>query len=138
MVEATAPASKRFAVRTASLRDAAGALPIDCVARVDGSLAYAPCGTAHDGEFVGTYTITPLDVPYDAEKVPAAATTGCGNLTNSFVGAARTDLRSGYVGPASGSDWLGSDQTYACYALVTGADKIRGSVKGIGSGPLPR
>ncbi len=138
MVEATAPASKQFVVRTASLRGAADALPIACVARTGGALAYAGCDTTHDGEFVGTYTITPLNLPFDAQKVPASANTGCGNAMTSYVGAARTDLRAGYVGPTSGADWLGSDQTYACYALVTGADKLRGSIKGIGSGPLPR
>jgi Septum formation len=138
IVEATAPASKQFVARTASLRGAASALPIACVARTGGALAYAGCDTSHDGEFVGTYTITPMDLPFDAQKVPASATTGCGNAMTSYVGAARTDLRAGYVGPTSGADWLGSDQTYACYALASGADKLRGSVKGIGSGPLPR
>lgn len=138
MVEATAPASKNFVARTATLRGAASALPIACVARIDGALAYAGCDTTHDGEFVGTYTITPFNLPFDAQKVPASANTGCGNAMTSYVGAARTDLRAGYVGPTTGSDWLGSDQTYACYALVTGAGKLRGSIKGIGSGALPR
>jgi Septum formation len=138
MVEATAPASKRFVARTASLRGAASSLPIGCVARVDGALAYAPCESAHEGEFVGTYTITPIDVPFDAQKVPASANTGCGVQTGNYVGATRADLRAAYVGPTTGGDWLGSDQTYACYAMVTGGGPVRGSVKGIGAGPLPR
>jgi len=39
-------------------------------------------------------------------------------------------------GSLSASDWLGSDQTFACYVLTTGGHKIQNSVKGIGHGPL--
>jgi hypothetical protein len=72
MVESAAPASKRFLPRTATLRGAVNALPIACVARVDGALAYSPCDTPHDGEFVGTYTITPLDLPFNAPPATSA------------------------------------------------------------------
>jgi hypothetical protein len=140
VVEAAAPGSKRFVPRTAGLRNAlqSGGLQIACVARDGGGeMAYAPCEQPHDGEFTGSYTITPPDAPFDAEKVRAAATSGCVQAVTGYVGAARTDLRAGYVGPTSSSDWLGSDQTYACYALVTGAEKLRGSVNGIATGPLP-
>jgi hypothetical protein len=141
VVEAAAPASKRFVARTTSLRDGlkADGLGIACVARDGaGEMAYTPCEQSHDGEFTGTYTITPPDAPFDAEKVRAAATSGCGELATRYVGGARTDLRSAYVGPTSASDWLGSDQTYTCYTLATAAAKLRGSVKGIAAGPLPR
>ncbi|MGC9668184.1 septum formation family protein [Planosporangium sp. 12N6] len=141
VVQSAAPASKRFIGRTASLRGALGTdeLAIRCVARDGGGeMAYAPCEQPHDGEFVGTYTITPPGAPFDKEKVAAAALSGCGGLVNTYVGGARTELRAGYVGPTSAGDWLGSDQTFACYALVIGDDKLRGSVKGIGTGPLPR
>jgi hypothetical protein len=139
-VEAAAPGNKRLVARTATLRDAlkAGGVGIACVARDGaGEMAYAPCEQPHEGEFTGTYTITPPDAPFVAEKVREAATSGCGDLATGYVGATRTDLRGAFVGPTSASDWLGSDQTYACYALVTGAEKLRGSVKGVGAGPLP-
>ncbi|GAA1802967.1 hypothetical protein GCM10009835_22310 [Planosporangium flavigriseum] len=140
-VEAVGPASKRFVTRTGSLREAlkAGGLGIECVARDgDNGMAYTPCDRPHDGEFTGTYTITPPNAPYDAAKLGSTATSGCAGLATSYVGATRTDLRAAYVGPTSANDWLGSDQTFACYAMVAGAEKLRGSVKGIGAGPLPR
>jgi hypothetical protein len=139
LAEVAAPASKRLVARTASLRGAmkGGALAVGCVARDGDTMAYSSCDQPHDGEFVGTYTITPPDAPFDAAKVRAAAASGCEGLTARYVGASRTDLRSGYVGPATAGDWLGSDQTYTCYALVAGDGKLRGSLKGVGSGPLP-
>jgi hypothetical protein len=140
LVQASAPASRRFVGRTASLRDAlkTNGLGTACVARDGGGeMTYVPCEEPHQGEFVGTYRITPPDAPFDAKKAAAAAASGCGEAATSYVGGTRTDLRSGYVGPTTASDWLGSDQTYACYALVTGAEKLRGSLKGIGTGPLP-
>jgi hypothetical protein len=100
-------------------------------------MAYVPCEEPHEGEFVGTYTITPPDAPFDAEKVRVAANSGCGELATRYVGGTRTDLRAGYVGPTTAGDWLGSDQTFGCYALVTGAERPRGSMKGIAAGPLP-
>ena len=82
--------------------------------------------------------ITPLDAPYDGAKVKQAAETGCAEVTGRYVKAPRTDLRTAYVGPTSGADWLGSDQTFACYAMSTTPDRLKGSVKGLGTGPLPR
>jgi hypothetical protein len=139
-VESPAPGGKRFVPRTASLRDAlkTDALKITCVASEGGEMVYATCDGPHHGEFVGSYTITPENAPFIEGKVRAAASSGCGELTTQYVGAARTDLRPAYVGPTNGSDWLGSDQTYACYAMATGGEKLTRSVKGIGSGPLPR
>jgi Septum formation len=140
VVEGTAPAAKAFAARTGSLRGALAApdpLGVACVARDSGAQVYRGCDGPHDGEFVGTYTITPRDAPFDAAKVRAAATSGCGDLVTRYVGASRTDLRPAYVGPVTASDWLGSDQTYACYAVVAGEGTLTGSVKGIGSGGLP-
>jgi hypothetical protein len=140
LVQAAAPASKRFVGRTASLRGAGkgGGLDIGCVARDGGGeMTYVPCEEPHEGEFVGTYRITPPDAPFDVEKVRATATSGCTQAATAYLGGSRGDLRSGYVGPTTASDWLGSDQTYACYALTTGAAKLRGSLKGVGTGPLP-
>nr|WP_240943229.1 septum formation family protein [Planosporangium thailandense] len=140
VVEAAAPGGKRFVPRTASLRGAlgGGGLDIACVARdTTSEMRYVPCDQPHDGEFTGTYTITPPGAPFVADKVSAAVTAGCGEAAKSYIGAPRTDLSARFVGPTSTGDWLGSDQTYACYALVTDGQRLRGSVKGLGPGPLP-
>jgi hypothetical protein len=140
-VEATAPGSKRLVTRTASLRDALkspGGLGITCVARQGADLAYSSCDGPHAGEYVGGYTVTPQGAPFVEEGVRATVASGCGNLAAEYIGAPRTDLRPAYVGPLSAGDWLGSDQTFACYAMATGAEVLSRSVKGLGTAPLPR
>jgi hypothetical protein len=98
---------------------------------------YVSCDTPHDGEFVGTYTVTPLNAPFDGPKLQQVVTGGCADLVGRYVGAKRDDLRGAYVGPTTSRDWLGSDQTYACYAVVKTGTTLTRTVKGIGSGPLP-
>jgi hypothetical protein len=136
LAEVADPTGAKLVSRTGSLRGAlrSDQLTIGCVA----SLTYVPCDQPHDGEFTGTYVITPLDAPYDAAKVKQAAETGCAEVIGKYVRAPHPDLRTAYVGPTSGADWLGSDQTFACYAMSTTPAKLKGSVKGLGAGPLPR
>jgi hypothetical protein len=134
------PAGTRLVHRAGSLRDALKqpGLATDCV--TSGPLAYADCATEHDGEFVGTYTITPPDAPFDGAAVKQAAERGCTQTALGFLGlpadGVRNDLRTGYVGPLTAGDWLGSDQTFTCYALALGGRKLRGSIKGLGRGDL--
>lgn len=140
LAESSAPASRAIVARTAPLRGALtshGPLEIACVARAGSGQTYTGCDVPHDGEFVGTYQITPANAPFDAAKVEQAAKTGCTGLVDQFVGAHRTDLATAYVGPTNGRDWLGSDQTYACYAVVGAGRTVGRTVKGIGTGPLP-
>jgi hypothetical protein len=147
LVETADPAGTRFARRTGSVRDAlkageSAALLAGCVARGgDGALAYAACDQPHDGEFVGAYTITPPDAPFDEKAVRSAADRGCVQAALTYLGlpadANRADLRPGYVGPTTAGDWLGSDQTFACYVLAT-EGRLRGSVKGLGTRAVPR
>jgi hypothetical protein len=114
-----------------------GPLAIACVTD-DGGLVYAGCNDPHSGEYAGTYTVTPLDAPFDEKGVRGAATKGCAETVAKYVGSsARTDLRAAYVGPASAADWLGSDQTFACYAMAVDG-RLRGSLKGLAGRPLPR
>jgi len=141
LVETADPAGNRFVRRTGSLKGAGAALAIDCVSRDGPTLVYVPCTQPHDGEFVGTYTITPPDAPFDQTAVGNTATKGCTQTALTFLAlpgnAKRDDLRAGYVGPTNAGDWLGSDRTFACYTLaVTG--RLRGTLKGLGTGPLPR
>lgn len=138
----TGPGGTTFVTRTGSLRAAlaeadADKLTIACVVGNDEPL-YVPCDTAHHGEYVGTYTITPMDAPFDKEAVPIQATKGCANTASGYIGSgARNDLRAAYVGPATAGDWLGSDQTFACYVMPIQGMLI-GSLKDIGDRALPR
>jgi len=140
VAEAGGPTGHDLVARTASLKRAMTTEPltIACVARKGSDRAYVGCDQPHDGEYTGTYRITPPDAPFNGPKIKDAVTAGCADLGKSYVGGDRTDLHTGYVGPTNQSDWLGSDQTFACYSLTTGSEQLKGSVKGLGSGPLPR
>ena len=133
------PAGSRLVRRSGSLRDALKRheLATECVDNPNG---YAGCQQPHDGEFVGTYTITPANAPFDEHAVRQAAERGCARAALTYLGlpedARRSDLRAGYVGPLTASDWLGSDQTFACYVLTTDGHKIHTSVKGLGGKDL--
>jgi hypothetical protein len=140
LAETTDPAGDHFVRRTGSLRNGAAGLAVDCVSRDGPALVYTPCAQAHDGEYVGTFTVTPAEAPFDETGVRNAATKGCTHAALGFLGLAadanRPDLRAGYVGPSSGPEWLGSDQTFACY-LLSVQGRLKGSVKGLGNRPLP-
>ena len=148
------PAATTFVERSGRLSRAlasdGGRLGIECVSRAGNPPAgsasggspmrYAGCAGAHYGEFIGTYTITPPQAPFDAAAVRAAATRGCGELLLRFLrlpaGSSRADLRAAYVGPTSAGAWLGSDQAFTCYAMA--ARPVRGSMRGLGQRQLPR
>ena len=148
LAEVRDPAGKALVNRQSSLRGAltegySAPIAINCVSRAGSAdaLQYAACDAPHDGEYVGLYTVTPLDAPYDESAVKNTANRGCTQIALNYLGLTggegRTDLRTGYVGPGSKDDWLGSDQTYACYLLVN-EGKIKGTLKGLGARPLPR
>jgi Septum formation len=136
LAETTDAAGTRFATRTRSLKGAADNLAAACA--LDGG--YTPCDQPHNGEFVGTYTVTPADAPFDATGLKNTVSRGCGDVVRTYLGlpadAARPDLTAGYVGPTTAQTWLGSDQTFACYAVS--ADRMRGTVRSLGTRPLPR
>lgn len=139
------PGAGTFATSPATLRGAmaggaAAPMAIACV-RQDGTvLRYVGCATRHDGEYVGSYTLTPPDAPFHDASVRAAAESGCTRVALDYLGlrpdAVRRDLRPGYVGPVTAEAWVGSDQTFACYAMA--AVPVRGSLRGLGNAPLPR
>jgi hypothetical protein len=147
LAEVGGPGAESFVTRQESLVGAlqdgdAAPLAIACVERGTGDvLRYVDCARPHDGEFVGAYTITPLDAPFNADAVRSAATKGCTDVALSYLGlpatGTRDDLSAASVGPKTASDWLGSDQTFACYVLAKDG-KVRGSVRGLGSASLPR
>jgi hypothetical protein len=147
VVQITDPGGTGVVTRTTSVKgvlrsSAAGTLAIDCYARAaDATLSFVPCAQDHAGEFVGLYTVTPLGAPFNGAELQTAVTGGCQQLVNSVLGLAagspnRTDLRASYVGPTDSVSWLGSDQSYACYAVA--AETTHGSIGGLGNRPLPR
>jgi hypothetical protein len=150
LAEVDGPGALNFVHRRGSLKGTlkdgdAAPLAIGCVSRGAGdstdALTYIPCAQTHDGEFVGSYTITPLDAPFDDGAVKNTAQRGCSEVAARYLGiqgtTGRTDLNAGSVGPKTASDWLGSDQTYACYAMAVDG-KLVGSIQNLGMKPLPR
>jgi hypothetical protein len=138
------PGGVHVVTRTATLKGAlAGSetLGIDCYAgAASGGLTFVPCSAGHIGEYVGLYTVTPLGAAFNGVELKDAVTAGCQAILNGFLGlpagaANRADLRSSYVGPATSATWLGSDQSFACFA--TAATPMTGSIKGIGTQSLP-
>jgi hypothetical protein len=150
------PGGQRVVARTASLAGAltgpgAASLAIDCVgdgpmpdatsgasSAATSGLSFVECGKSHTSEFVGLYTITPANAPYNGPEIQKVVTTGCQQLVNSILGLtstdSRPDLRVSEVGPDSANLWAGSDQTFACYASAS--TPWVGSIKGVGTRPL--
>jgi Septum formation len=141
LAQVTGPGGAVYVTRTGSLKGAgdAGPLAIDCVARTGDTVRFASCTDVHSGEFVGAYRITPDNAPFDAKAVASAATKGCGQVALTYLGlpsdTTRPDLKIGYVGPTSAETWLGSDQTFDCYASADAP--LRGTVRNLGTRPLP-
>ncbi|MFF5230595.1 septum formation family protein [Dactylosporangium sp. NPDC000521] len=131
----TGPAGDELATREGSLAKAGSSLPIECVS----ALKYVGCDAPHDGEYSGSYSIAPMDAPFDETAVRSASAKGCTSVGLRYLGLAETadraDLSAAAVGPKSGSDWLGSDQTFACYLMSS--RPLKGSVQKLGTGPLP-
>jgi Septum formation len=141
LAQVTGPGGADYVTRTGTLKGAgdSGPLAIGCVARTGDSVRYASCTDEHSGEFVGAYRITPDNAPFDAKVVASAVTKGCGQVALTYLGlpatATRPDLNVGYVGPTTAETWLGSDQTFACYASAS--TPLRGTVRNLGTRPLP-
>lgn len=135
------PGGQKLTARTASLEGALSGAEKDALAVgcVDSAGGYVACDQPHRSEYVGTYTVTPANAPFDATALASAVTTGCTQLVQSYLGAAsgpaRADVTVAYVGPTTAADWAGSDQTYACYAKT--AVDVRGSIRNLGTRPLP-
>jgi hypothetical protein len=141
------PGGTRIVARTATLAGVlaspgAAALWIDCYAQdAAGALSFVACAADHKGEYVGMYTVTPLGAAFNGPELRDAVTKGCQGILNQFIGLPngapnRPDLQSSFVGPTTSATWLGSDQSYACYA--TASTTIVGSVKRLGTRPLSR
>ena len=141
LVQVTGPGGTEYVTRTSSLKGVGdgGPLAVGCVARTGDTVRYASCTDEHSGEFVGAYRITPDNAPFDARALASAVTRGCGQVALTYLGlpstATRPDLKIGYVGPTTAETWLGSDQTFACYASAD--TPLHGTVRNLGTRPLP-
>jgi putative regulator of septum formation len=141
LVQITGPGGSTYVTRNASVKGIGdtGPLATGCVTRTGDAVRFAACTEPHTGEFVGTYRITPDNAPFDAKGVADAANQGCARTALAYLGlpetASRADLHIGYVGPTTAATWLGSDQTFDCYASAT--SEIRGTIHNLGTGPLP-
>ena len=69
----TGPAGDELRPARASLAKAGPTLPIGCIA----SLKYVDCAVPHDGEYSGSYSIAPMDAPFDETAVRNASAKGC-------------------------------------------------------------
>ena len=124
VAEVTGPAGDQFAPHTGSLKGAltpGSPLSIACVKQDGEQLHYVGCDQAHDGEYTGVYIITPPEAPFDEAAVRSATAKGCTAVGLHYLGlpddGGRDDLTAGSAGPKTSSDWLGSDQTFACYLM---------------------
>jgi len=142
LAQITGPGGNTYVTRTGSLKGIGdgGPLTIGCVARTGDTVRFASCDQPHTGEFVGMYRITPDNAPFDAKAVSDAATKGCTQAALAYLGlpgtATRADLIVGYIGPSAAASWLGSDQTFDCYASAS--TPLRGTIRNLGTRPLPR
>lgn len=140
IAQSAGPNNDAFVSRTGSLKGQAMALSIECVAATrTATLAYTTCDKPHNSEFVALYTVTPLNAPFDESQLAPMVRAGCDKYVRSYLkldtSAKRTDVTSAYVGPTSSNSWIGSDQTYACYAHTS--SDVSASLAGLGTRPLP-
>jgi hypothetical protein len=135
VAQVTGPAGDELTSRRGSLSKAGPSLPIGCIS----ALRYVDCTAPHDGEYAGSYSIAPMDAPFDETAVRNASAKGCTGVGLRYLGlpdnADRADLSAAAVGPKTGSEWLGSDQTFACYLMS--ARPLKASIAKLGTGPLP-
>ncbi|MFG2038990.1 septum formation family protein [Dactylosporangium sp. NPDC048998] len=142
VAEVTGPTGDQFAAHEGTLKGALAQdspLAIACVQRSGDLLRYVGCSETHDGEYSGVYTITPPEAPFDEAAVKSATAKGCTTVGLKYLGlpenGSREDLAPGSAGPKTASDWLGSDQAFACYLMSP--KPLKATVRGIGSAPLP-
>jgi len=92
------------------------------------------CGTAHDGEVVGTFNLDAAAVYPGDTGLQAAAGQGCPPLFAAYVGidftASRLDILP--VVPTQVA-WQAGTREISCVAVTTDGSKLTGSVKGTGT-----
>ncbi|MER7278685.1 septum formation family protein [Dactylosporangium sp. NPDC000244] len=102
----------------------------------------ADCATLHDAEYAGS--IEQPDGVYPAyESQQAFVGKKCDALVASLLGLTpqalgkRRDVRSLFTYLDDQSEWQAGERSHLCYATVAQSHKIRASIKGLGTGPLP-
>ena len=81
-------------------------------------------------------SVTPPGAPYNGPELQDAVTKGCASLLVTFLGLPaagqnRSDLQSSSTSDRQSADtWIGSDQTFACYAPASRTRRLHGSLEG--------
>jgi Septum formation len=137
--------------RSGSLRDGLRGdrpLRIGCVdVTGDGekveTIRYILCDALHTGEFVGTHTIEETGTFPDDDYLDAIAEEACTPLVAAYLGLtpdrfrAREDLDWVWVAPSQ-PDWDAGDHGLRCFVATHGYKPVvRGSIRGLGTAPLP-
>lgn len=128
-------AGKRpLAKACATVRRTLGGKDIDALVMVG-------CATAHDAEFAG-YTFGPaVPFPSSDKEYQRYGSVGCTRTVAAYLGDSQgeyeADPRFGWIyhGPSK-AGWEMGDRSYQCWVEIAGP-KVHGSVRRIGSRPLP-
>jgi len=99
---------------------------------------HQPCSDPHDAEIVYIASDTSPSYP-GQDHFDQVANSVCTDQATLYLGTdfnSRADIGGGYFYPTSDS-WSGGDRDITCYVDRTDGEKLVGSVKGIGSSPLP-
>ncbi|GAA2590168.1 hypothetical protein GCM10010399_20240 [Dactylosporangium fulvum] len=99
------------------------------------------CAEPHDTEFVGTWT-APAGAYPDAKRLNEIVSDGCYGRIATFLGISqlqlyeRGDVYTFWTG-LTASQWKLGDRVAHCFLNVASKTLLRGSVKGLGTKPLP-
>ena len=99
---------------------------------------HQPCSDPHDAEVVYIVADTSSSYP-GADYFTTVADQVCGDQLSLYLAtdfSARDDVDGGFFYPTTDS-WAGGDRDVRCYVYRTDNLKLVGSIKGIGSSPLP-
>ncbi|MGC9670476.1 septum formation family protein [Planosporangium sp. 12N6] len=101
------------------------------------------CGTAHNAEYAGTYVPPDLVYPSSAEALSRMQLDGCEQVVAGFLGLSSSALndRAEVGWRAWGQDkywWPVGERGITCFVLVPANLPVRGSLRQLGTRPLPR
>ncbi|WP_432828432.1 septum formation family protein [Dactylosporangium sp. CA-092794] len=140
--------------RTGSLKGAAARVAVGCALLVgglaDGQGFYThitgeqriDCAAEHDAEFAATIELPAGTYPA-AESQDLFVGPRCGRAVAALLGLSeqamqrRRDVRIYYTWLDDQTQWQAGHRVSTCYAMVAATHKVRASLKGLGTGPLP-
>ncbi|MEV8513656.1 septum formation family protein [Dactylosporangium sp. NPDC051484] len=132
----TSPVVRRCAKRTGVETDAQGFY------KRAGAQRRIDCAAPHDAEFAGAIGLPPGPYPSWAAQqdyvLPRCveAVAGLFGLSEPAL-RRRGDVKVEFTHLDDETEWLAGEHVSICYAVVASTHPVRGSLKGIGTGPLP-